>query len=152
MSLNPWMAAGGGLVVVLSLWFADHSAQVTKLALEQNTELKKDVGAIAAHSNVLAKALHDQAALRTVLGEISRQTRQTQSTLDGQTAQLNRDLAELKRNDKEVSSYLAGLVPAAVGLRYARPETTDPVAYRAGAAASLRAGAVSPAGSPGTGQ
>lgn len=149
--MNLFAAALGGVVVVCSLWLADHSYQVKEQAMQANAGFAEQNTALVSHINELAVALRDQAAVRTVLGEISRQTRQTQSTLDGQTAQLNRDLAELKRNDKETATYLAGLVPAALGLRYARPATSDPVVYRADAAASLRAGVVPPAGSATTG-
>ena len=43
-------------------------------------------------------------------------------------------LEELKRHDKTVADYLGLAVPADLGLLYARPETTDPAAYRAGRA------------------
>jgi hypothetical protein len=94
-----------------------------------------------------AKALADQEAMQTELLAISTQTRKTQQAIDGQTAQLRRDLQELK-SDETVRLYLGGLVPAAVGLRYERPETTDPATWRAGA--GLRTGAVPAARPPAT--
>lgn len=137
---------GSALVVVGALWVSDHSAQVTKLAMEQNATLRKAVQVSEANNATLATALRDQQALRVVLGLIDTRTRSIYSTLDGQAAQLNRSLAELKRTDEKTNAYLADLIPGALGMRYARPATTDPVAYRAGAAV-MQPGAVPPAGS-----
>lgn len=141
---------GAGIVVVTTMWFADHSAQVTKLAMEQNATLRKSVEVSEANNATLKKALLDQQALRVVLDLIDTRTRSIYSTLDGQAAQLNRSLAELKRTDEKTNAYLADLIPGALGMRYARPDTTDPVAYRASAAV-VRSGAVSPAGSAAAG-
>ena len=87
--------------------------------------------------------------MREALDKIDHQTRSINTVLDGQAAQLNRSLAELRRTDEKTNAYLAALIPGALGLRYARPETTDPVAYRAGAV--LQSGAVSSTGSAATG-
>ena len=143
--MNGFVLAGGlgaALIVSCSLWFADHAMQANVLLTEANEGLAQQRAA-------LAKALGDQASLRSVLDKIDRQTRSINSVLAGQTAQLNRNLAELKRTDEKTNAYLAELVPVALGLRYAHPETNDPVAYRAGAV--LQSGAVSPAGSATTG-
>lgn len=143
--MNGFVLAGGlgaALIVSCSLWFADHAMQANVLLTEANEGLAQQRAA-------LAKALGDQASLRSVLDKIDRQTRSTNTVLAGQTAQLNRNLAELKRTDEKTNAYLAELVPVALGLRYARPETSDPVAYRAGAV--VQPGAVSPAGSATTG-
>lgn len=149
MSFSPW-AAIGGLVVVLSLWSVDHSTQVLKLAMSQNDELRQSVEVAEANNQLLKRALLNREATLTVLGLIHERTRSINAALDGQTAQLNRSLTELKRNDEKTNTYLAGLVPGPLGLRYARPDTTDPVAYRAGSLV-LQPGAVPPAGpaSPG---
>lgn len=96
-----------------------------------------------------AKALAGQQALQVELGKISAATRKTEQTLGRQSDQLARDLEELRRTDETVESYLRGLVPAAVGLRYERAETTDPVAYRQ--AGGVRTGAVPAVGAPGAG-
>lgn len=149
MSVNPWMAASGGLVVVLSLWLADHSWQVKEQAMQANAGFVEQNDALISHVNELAVALHDQAALRTVLSDMNTRLNQTQSTLSVQTGQINRSLAELKRNNEQITTYLASPVPSALGLRYARTETTDPVEYRA-SAASVRADAVPASGSSGS--
>lgn len=143
--MNGFGLAGGlgaALVVSLSLWFADHALQANERYAEANKEL-------ADQRDGLLDALRDMGDVRTALSNIERKTRAINSTLDGQTAQLNRNLAELKRTDEKTNAYLAELVPVALGLRYQRPETTDPVAYRAGAV--VQPGAVSPAGSSATG-
>ena len=131
-------ALGAGLVVVSSLWFADHAMQEGKRLEGLNSNLERELK--GANS-----ALDNQAVMREALDKIDRQTRSTYLVLEGQTAQINRDLAELKRTDENIRTYLAGRVPAAIGLRHARPDTTDPVAYRAGAV--VQPGAVSSAGS-----
>lgn len=133
---------GAALIVSYSLQFADRTIQANARLSEANEGL-------AMQRDALSKALGDQASLRSVLDKIDRQTRSINFVLDGQTAQLNRNLAELKRTDEKTNAYLAELVPVALGLRYARPETTDPIAYRAGAV--LQSGAVSSAGSAATG-
>lgn len=149
MSFNPLVAAGG-LVVVLSLWAVDRVSQINKLAMSQNADLRKSVEVSEANNQVLKRALLNREALLVVLTQIDARTRSINTVLDGQTVQLNRSLTELKRNDEKTNAYLAGLIPGPLGLRYARPDTTDPVAYRTGALV-LQPGAVPPAGtaSPG---
>ncbi|MCI8212594.1 hypothetical protein AUC61_23975 [Pseudomonas sp. S25] len=137
--------AAAGLVVVLSLWVADRSVLRLEAVNKASEGLAQRNEALAEQGRTLAAALSGQEALRAALTDISRQTRKTQSALDGQTAQLNRDLAELKRTDEQTNAYLSGLVPAALGLRYIRPDTTDPVAYRAGGI-GVRADAVPASG------
>lgn len=149
MSLNPLVAAVGGLVVVLSLWFADHSLQVKDQAIQANAAFKEQNAALVSHSSKLAFALADQAAVRDALSEMNVRLNQTQSTLSVQTGQISRSLAELKRNNEQITAYLASPVPGALGLRYARTETTDPVEYRSGAV-GVRVDPVSASGSPGT--
>ena len=89
-----------------------------------------------------------------VLAEQQRQIGQV-TELDRQMRQLNRDInqnaaaqaaaiEELKRHDPAVADYLRDPVPAALGVRYERPETNDPRAYR------MPTG-VSPGGVPATG-
>lgn len=136
--MNGFVVAGGlgaALVVSLSLWFADHALQNNLRYAEANEQL-------AGERDGLLDALRDMGDVRRALTDIDRNTRAINSTLDGQAAQLNRNLDELKRTDEKTNAYLAELIPAALGLRYQRPETTDPVAWRAGAI--VQPGAVPP--------
>lgn len=75
-----------------------------------------------------------------VLTEQQRQIGQV-TELDRQMRELTRDIhqsaaaqaaaiEDLKRHDQAVADYLRNPVPAALGRLYARPETTDPRAYR----------------------
>lgn len=145
MSFSPW-AAFGGLVVVLSLWSADHSRQSRDAALEANSVLMSRWNDLADDRAYLQLELENRAQLQEKLAEISRSTQLLNSALDGQTVVINRNLSELKRNDKAVFDYLRSAVPVALGLRYARPETTDPAKWRAAAAASVQPDAVPPPG------
>lgn len=62
--------------------------------------------------------------------ELERRLRQLGQDITRNVQAQSRALEELKRNDQEISDYLAGAVPAALGRLYRRPETTDPTAYR----------------------
>ena len=92
-----------------------------------------------------------------VLAEQQRQIGQV-TDLDRQMRELTQDIhqnaadqaaaiEELKRHDPAVADYLRNPVPAALGVRYERPETTDPRAYRM--PAGVPAGGVPVTGAPG---
>jgi hypothetical protein len=146
------LTAGGAavLVVVLSLWSLDHAQMARDAALGDVETLTQANGTLKDHNDALASALADRTELQKQLTDVSRTTQRLNITLDTQSDLINRNFAELKRNDKEISDYLGGVVPAALGMRYARPETTDPAAYRA-AAAGVQPGAVPAARTPGIG-
>lgn len=148
MNVYGWF--GGALVVVLSLWAADHYRQSENAAQQKVITLSGNVDALTAHNALLAQALNDRTLVQEQLAQVSQATRQMNSALDTQSAQINRNFDELKRNDKETADYLRLSVPTALGLRYARPETTDPVAYRAAATGLRESGAVPSAGAPAT--
>jgi LysB family phage lysis regulatory protein len=78
------------------------------------------------------------------LAEIERRMQQLGQAITRNQAASAAALEELKRNDQEVAAYLAGVVPAALGRLYQRPETTDPAAYTA--SPGVQPGAVPPAG------
>lgn len=141
MSVENFAIAGLGLMVVLSMWSADHSKQLKNQALKDNAVL------VARVDELDAAALR-QTSLLAVLSHMNQKLNQTQSTLSVQTSQISRSLAELKRNDEKITTYLADPVPGAIGLRYARTETTDPVEYRS-SAAGVRTDIVPSAGPPG---
>lgn len=136
MNTFTW-AAGCGLVVILALWAADHAGQARDAALGSVDALEKERDRLASHNRQLSDALAYQTALQGKLTEITRATQLLSVALNKQAGQINRNLEEMKRNDKKIADYLDGAVPVDLGLRYARPETTDPLAYRAGAASVL---------------
>lgn len=144
------LAAGCGLAVVLALWYADHSQQAKDAALKTVRIQEEEIKRLDTSAQALARELSYRAELQAQLNEITRGTEQLHTTLDGQTALINRNLAGLK-NDKAIADYLGAAVPGALGLRYARPETTDPAAYRA-AASGVQPGPVPATGAPGAGR
>lgn len=152
MSLNPWVAGAAALVVSLSLWHADHSALVRDSALASLKESEDTNTALVSHYNRVNTELYNRSELIKQLGAISSGTQQLRDALKGQGDQINRSLMELKRNDKAVADYLALPVPAGLGMRYARPATTDPLAWRAApAAAGVQPDPVPTASAPGGG-
>lgn len=62
--------------------------------------------------------------------EIERQMRALGQDISRNAQDHSRAIEELKQNDQVVADYLHGVVPAALGRLYERPETTDPAAYR----------------------
>ena len=148
--MNISVVLGAAVVVGLALWSADHSRLTRDAALQSAKATQVRWDELADDYSVIRLELESRAELQKQLAEIGRTTQLLNDTLDGQTALINRNLAELKRNDKAIADYLGGLVPVALGMRYARPETTDPAAYRA-AASSVQSVAVPPPGAPGAG-
>lgn len=61
---------------------------------------------------------------------LDRQLHLLHQTINNNARQHSRALEELKRNDQTIADYLALPVPADLGVLYARPDTTDPAAYR----------------------
>ncbi|OPE26862.1 hypothetical protein APB19_31065, partial [Pseudomonas aeruginosa] len=84
------------------------------------------------------------------VAEIERQTRQLGQALEVQGTRHAAALRELKENDQAVRDWLRAGIPAVLGRMYARPETTDPSAYRA--AGQVPADAVSATRSPAAGE
>ncbi|WP_426237437.1 hypothetical protein [Pseudomonas sp. TWP3-2] len=148
MNVYGWF--GGALVLVLALWTADHYRQSENAAQQQVDRLAGEVETLTAHNTTLAQALTDRTLVQEQLAQVSQATRQMNSTLAMQSTQINRNFDELKRNDQAIADYFSLSVPTALGMRYARPETTDPVAYRAAAAGLRQPGAVPSAGAPTT--
>ena len=149
MFLNPWVAGAAALVVTLAVWHADHSALVRDSAIAALKEAEDTNSALISRYNRINTELYNRTELITRLAAIERGTQQLRTTVQGQGEQINRNLLELKRNDKAVADYLALPVPAALGVRYARPASTDPAAWRAAAAAGVRPDSVPAAGAPG---
>ncbi len=144
-----WAVAGGlGLAAALTLWRADHLdderafEQRRAILAEQQRDEKQ--GLIDLQGTVLA----EQQRQLGLLGDIDLTTRQLGVTLARQGDAHRRAIEELKRNDQAIADYLRMPVPGALGLRYARGETTDPARYRDGAGGQVPADPVPTAGAP----
>lgn len=146
--MNGYALAGGVLALVAALWAADHYRQSENAAQEKVGNLTRSVETLTAHNELLAQSLNDRTLVQEQLAQVSQAARQMTSTMATQSAQINRNFEELKRNDQAIADYLRQPVPTALGVRYERPETTDPVAYRAAAASLREPSAVPPAGAP----
>ncbi|HDQ4345650.1 TPA: hypothetical protein P8740_005976, partial [Pseudomonas aeruginosa] len=109
----------------------DHLAQdreaEQRRAEAAETERDRNQQLIDLQAGVLAE---QQRQLGRV-AEIERQTRQLGQALEVQGARHAAALRELKENDQAVRDWLRAGIPAGLGWMYARPETTDPSAYRA---------------------
>ncbi|RUB40738.1 hypothetical protein IPC1432_01805 [Pseudomonas aeruginosa] len=129
MTWRPWLVVA--LVAALVFWRMDHLAQDRKAeqrrAEAAETERDRNQQMIDLQAGVLAE---QQRQLGRV-AEIERQTRQLGQALEVQGARHAAALRELKENDQAVRDWLRDGIPAGLGRMYARPETTDPSAYRA---------------------
>ena len=125
-------AAGAGLV-----WWG----MAPRLAQQSERADRAEQRATSAEQQLAA-----QQAQAERLSAVERQMRELGQTVTRHTAQQRAAFEELKRNDQAVADYLRAAVPAALGRLYARPETTDPAAYRSPA---LPADPVPPAGAAG---
>ena len=135
-----WLIATAALIG--AAWFI-FSPRI-ELQSQRADRAEQDLEDARAQIEVQARVLvgHQQ-----LLGELS--AIRASMTAIGQTINQNqRDqsaaLEELIHNDKTVAEYLGLPVPDDLGLLYARPETTDPTAYRSNS--SVRPGAVLPTG------
>lgn len=149
MNVYGWIAflfAG-----LLSFWQWDHGSLSAAALAQQRDASQAKVASLEGTNKTLSQALLDRAELEATLNDIRVEARKTRAALDGQTSQMRQDITELKRTDADVKAYLSGSVPAALGLRYARPSTVDPVAWRSGSTQGLRSGAVPATGPPSAG-
>lgn len=145
LSIKPGPALA--LVVLVGLaWAWDHEAGERRVA-----ELRADTLARAADRlrdlvQAQGQAIAAQDTLQQVVEQITTATRETEQTLRLQGVELSRTIEQMRRTNEAVDAYLRAGVPADIGVRYARPDTADPVAYRA--ASAVRTGGVPAAGSP----
>lgn len=139
MRWSPWLVVA--LVTALVFWRMDHLAQdrdaEQRRAETAEAERDRNQQMIDLQAGVLAE---QQRHLGRV-AEIERQTRQLGQALEVQGTRHAVALRELKENDQAVRDWLRAGIPAGLGRMYARPETTDPSAYRA--AGQVSADAVS---------
>lgn len=142
----------GGLLVALSLLVG--LAGVLKVRGDAAQAAVEHQGKrLAEQAEQLRTAQATAAALRDLqdqVAAVATESRALQKTLDKQSAQRRAEFLELLKNDQATRDWLALSVPVAVGVRYARPGTDDPAAWRD--PARLSAGGVPAAGAPGGGQ
>lgn len=129
------LLAGGGL-----LYQHEQNGRQADAIDRLTRDASRDQGLIDLQGNALAVMQQ----LQGDIAAIKAATRATQQALDAQSAAMSRSLEELKRNDQAIRTYLDGPVPAAVGMRWQRAESTDPLTYRSG---GVRVDTVSPSGS-----
>lgn len=140
----PWLIVA--LVAMGMMWRMD------RLSLQVTAERERaDVAAQERDRNqqmidLQAGVLAEQQRQLGRVAEIERQTRQLGQALEVQGTRHAAALRELKENDQAVRDWLR----AGLGRMYARPETTDPSAYRA--AGQVPADAVSATRSPAAGE
>lgn len=149
MRLIPWGIAL--LVVALALWRIEAvdsaralaeqaSSNAADLLTAEQQRTAEQAGVIADQRTQLKQAQTADRLFRSLAQTIARDGDVTRNALQ-----------ELKENDQAIADYLAGAVPPAYGVQFARPETTDPTQYKPGAA--LPPGGLPPAGtSAGAGQ
>lgn len=125
MSLNAVLALL--LAVALGLWAYDHQSHRADTA----EALAAGLGDQVKRQDELLGKWEQQAQQ---LAGLDKQLRLTGQALTKQAADSRRGFEELKANDKATADWLHGAVPAGLGRLYQRPETTDPLAWRAPAA------------------
>lgn len=135
-ALAALLLAGGGL-----FYQHEQNARQADTIATLKRDADRDQGLIKSQGDALS-SVHQ---LQRDVAAINSVTRATQQALDAQMSVMGNDLRELKRNDQAVRDYLNSPVPAAIGLRWKRAESTDPLTYRP--AGSVRANTVPPAGS-----
>lgn len=147
---NYLIAAVVAALIALA-WLADRQGlegELVQKDLDHAAELsKRDAAVIQGQT----KVLEQYGALVAGLSQIDAKASGLAVTLKTQGAERRAEYLELLSNDPVVSSWESSPLPAAVGLRYARPATTDPAEWRA-ARRGVPAGGVPAAGSGGGGQ
>ncbi len=124
---------GVGVVVlagVLAAWRWEVAATQRDAAEQHAEALQGQLAEQAAEVAQLSAALEGQRDRAARLVEVERGIQSLRQSLDAQGAAQRASFEELKRNDEAVREYLRGGVPDAIGVRYQRPDTTDPAAYR----------------------
>ncbi|MCO7217141.1 hypothetical protein [Halomonas sp. OfavH-34-E] len=149
--MNLKLIGVGALAVAGALAFWRWEVVATERdAIEQNAEaLQARLDEQAAELSQLTAALDGQRDRAARLVEVERGIQTLRQTLDAQGAAQRASFEELKRNDQAVRDYLHRGVPRTLGVRYQRPDTTNPADYRR--APGLPADPVPIAGPPGAG-
>lgn len=120
-------------LVVLLGWGWDHSASRANHQAAEVLRLQDANGDQADLIQQQTATLQAQQDLDGRVTGLEKATRDLSQTLIAQGRQRRAEFLELKANDQDVRAYLAIPVPGPLGLQYARPETTYPLAWRQGA-------------------
>lgn len=144
MNLSGWL----GLALVVALALFGVSSMDSKLDLEKqhSAGLQQRLGDSALRVTEQAAVIQSQQAAMADATEASRLFSTLTQTIQRDGKATRQTLAEIKAHDQAVADYLRSPVPAAYGVQFTRPATTDPAAYRY--SGSLPAGGV-PAASTG---
>lgn len=144
MKLIPWGIAL--LVVALALWRIEAVDSARALAEQASSNAGDLLAAEQQRTEEQAGVIADQRAQLKQAQTADRLFRSLAQTIAKDGDVTRNALQELKENDQAIADYLAGAVPAAYGVQFARPETTDPTQYKPGAA--LPTGGLPPARTP----
>lgn len=128
-----WLIAVAGLIGAAWFIFSPRIELQSQRADRAEQDLQQARELIEAQALVLVGQQQEMGRIE----EIGRQMQALQQQVAGNARNQSREFEELKHNDQSIVNYLAKHVPVDLGMLYARPETTDPSAYRA-------AGAVQP--------
>ena len=138
-----WLVQIGGALAVLAViaavawWLISPRIEMeTQRADRAENDLAKERELTEVQALVLAGQQQEIARA----ADIDRSIKLLDQTITRQATRQERAIEELKRNDQTIMGYLAEPVPADLGMLYARPDTTDPAAYRV--AESMQPGAV----------
>ncbi|EIU1659227.1 hypothetical protein NDR77_18930 [Pseudomonas aeruginosa] len=129
MNLKFWSIAALG--VALLLWRMDHLRLQLAADRGRATVAEQERDRNQQMIDLQAGVLAEQQRQLGRVADIELQTRQLGQALEVQGARHAAALRELKENDQAVRDWLRAGIPAGLGRMYARPETTDPSAYRA---------------------
>lgn len=130
---NARVAAIAGAVLALVLVGAGITwwglSPRIELADERASRAEENLG--NAHSLIEEQAAELATAQSRIekINAIEQQMAALRQTISKNDAAQRLAVEELKKNDATVATYLAGLVPPALGRLYQRTETTDPAAY-----------------------
>lgn len=131
--LRMWVALGLLVALVAGTAGATWWAISPRIELQSTRadRAERDLDSERELTALQARLLEAQQADFERLGRVELQMQQLGQTIQRNAANHNRALEELKRNDQTIVDYLAQPVHGALGVLYARPETTDPGAYTA---------------------
>lgn len=122
------------LIGVLALWRIDAAESARVLAERDASHKTEQLAESKARGDEQAAVITDQRAQLDSAAQADRLFRSIAQTIAKDGAATRQTLQELKDNDQAVAEYLRGAVPVVYGVQFQRAATTDPLAYKPGAA------------------